>query len=224
MIRRLNMSGTRAAVLLIALGVLIVYAMRLDNLVEQIDLAMFRAQWSEKKATINLFCDDVDRYVDMDHDWGEFDYSEYMGQMVREMDTWAGVYAALMDEDLTTISVREYFEDEEPLDPALDQSFQEAVRELDQGELFVPHVTINGVNELIRVYFRWVPSGTEYNFRQLTVLAMGVDALNGPPAGGLIGWCVGLMVVASLAVVVAVVSAFPLRTRLTQYRKEARHG
>jgi hypothetical protein len=215
---RLTISKRRAAALMLALGALIVYAMRLESVADAVEDALFRSRWTEKKATLNLLCDEVDRYVEADDDWGEYDYSGDMGVMVRELDSWLGVYAALMDEGLNTISERLYAQGEEPLEPARNPSFQEAVRELDSGEMYVPSIRLDGKPGEMRLYFRWIPTGNGYSERLLAVIAMSRDALDSSPVGELIGWCVGLICAASAVIVAAVALTMPSRG------KAAAHG
>ncbi|GHU79725.1 hypothetical protein AGMMS49992_32040 [Clostridia bacterium] len=40
------------------------------------------AQWDEKVRTVNLFCDEVDRYVIEDQDWLEYDYATTINQTI----------------------------------------------------------------------------------------------------------------------------------------------
>jgi hypothetical protein len=197
--------------LLLAMGVLLAFAARLAEIAKDVDRAIYLNRWIEKKETITLVCDEVDRYVTIDDDWLEYDYASSLLETIHVLDAHPGVYVALFSDDMRTLSKRIVVDGEAEVTPLSDPEFLSAVASGERGELMIPYVDASGRGHIVPLYFRWIPEGWKYSSRLLVVAAMSPKVLEQSPTRELIGWCVALLAVAALAVVtvVAIVTSAP---------------
>ncbi|GHU77476.1 hypothetical protein AGMMS49992_25430 [Clostridia bacterium] len=196
----------RGTLILVSLATLIVFSVSLYNVVDRVDQALFMAQWDEKVRTVNLFCDEVDRYVIEDQDWLEYDYATLMRGQAQEMDAWPNLFAALYGDDMNLLTDRTTPPGEILMYPVSDPMIRGAVHSSEQGEFTTRYHGENSAGEEIRVYYRWVPSGPGYEHKILFIIAMRERPLDSAPSAMLIRWCILLIALTGVINLVAGIS------------------
>ncbi|GHU73441.1 hypothetical protein AGMMS49992_12020 [Clostridia bacterium] len=207
----------RGTLILISLAILIGFSVGLYNVVDRVDNALFMAQWNEKVRVVNLFCDEVDRFVFEDGDWLTYDYAELMRGQAQDMDAWPNLFAALYDDDLNQLTDRTTPPGETLMYPLTDPMIRGAVHVSEQGEFTTDYNGENSAGEEIRVYYRWVPTGPGYEHKLLFIIAMRERPLDSAPSAMLIQWCILLILLTGVINLIAGMSyAATKRTRRTQ--------
>ncbi|GHU78682.1 hypothetical protein AGMMS49992_29760 [Clostridia bacterium] len=187
----------RGTLILAGLVVLVAFSISLYNVVDKVDKALFTAQWREKVSMVNLFCDEVDRYVVEDGDWGDYDYTALMRAQVHDMrmDAWPSLFASLYDDEFNLLTDRMDNPVEPLIVPLSDNAVYAAVLDGDRGELSTVYHGENSEGEVIRVYYRWVPSGDGYDHKILFIITMREKPYDNAPSAMLVRWCVLLIAV-----------------------------
>jgi hypothetical protein len=195
---------------LAAFAVLVSFAARLSSVIEDVELEAFMGQWIEKVRTFDMIMDEVDDYVRIDQDWGRYNYVEHLNPTVMEMDNERGVFAALYSDELELLSRRYVVPNETPLDPLTNLDLVAAVSAFDRGNFILPFPTNNERYNWARVYYRWIPTGKQYDDKLLAVIAMWPGAMDAHPTDKLTSWCIGLLALA-LVEIIMVALALPSR-------------
>lgn len=203
----------RHAWLLIAgLVALLAYAISLSSVVAAVSDSILTNQYLMIRKTVNLMCDYIDTCISKGADWRQYDYSYIIASFTTRLDSDPGVFAALYDGRLNLISERVTSDSETPIFPHFDTSFVSAISHNERGELTSPYISLEGRSESMYLYYRWIPSGNEYDRRLLLVAAIGPNSIEGSPARTLVSWCIGLLAVSSIVVITAgVISAMTPR-------------
>jgi hypothetical protein len=193
--------GAKAIVIFIELAVALVFALQLNSVAARVERAIYEERWLANLDTLDVLCDDVDLYVAEDKDWNTYDYTRNLLAMAEKVDGARGEYAALFNEALEPLSDRRVLDSENAIDPFKDENFAAVIWTADRGALNVPHKSANGLGDTANVYFRWIPTGKEYNNRVLLVFGLSWDALKNDPRGQLMAWCVGLFAISGAIIV-----------------------
>jgi hypothetical protein len=90
---------------------------------------------------------------------------------------------------------------EKPFNPFDYPDFVTAIADVERGEMVTPYPAGLPKDRWGRVYFRWVPTGDQYDNKLLAIVGMLPSAMDGNPSGQLIAWCTGLMALAMLGLV-----------------------
>ena len=181
--------------------VALVYALQLSSVVEAVEHEAFMGQWIEKIRAFEMVLDEIDAYVYTDSDWGEYDYASHLSPSVYEFDNRQGVFAALYNDDLQLLSRRAVMPGETPFNPFDDPKFMVAIADVDRGEMIAPYPAGLPKDRWGRVYYRWVPTGDQYDDKLLAVVGMLPSAMDGNPGERLVAWCVGLLALKMLGLV-----------------------
>jgi hypothetical protein len=202
--RRLSIRAG-AWMMLAGLAALGLFALSLTGVVQSQREAIVQNRFEQLKINADVIGDHVEELVRAYGDWNEYDYVRDYAPMLQRMDAWRGTYAAMFDEHGERLSNREILEGETALDPWLDARFAGAVRENNSGEALAAAELPGGEVSDRRVYYRWIPMG-EYEHKLLLVVSLDPSALSIDPSEKLIGWCVGLLITAMLAVTVSIIA------------------
>ena len=142
---------------------------------------------------LDLVASQIDRFVEEDEDWGEYDYISLIRPTIVELDSMPMVYAALFDSNLVLQSDRIIDqENQESFDPLAYDEFMLAIEKNESGELAV--TVSDGIHPSYEghLYFRKIPSGP-YNDKILTVIGAGKYAILDNFAPWLVWGVVGLV-------------------------------
>lgn len=192
----------RGSLLIAGILALLIFAVQLHEVTDEMGAALFQAQWDEKVNTVNLLCDDIDLYVLEDRDWGVYDYAQDICHEVRGLDAWPQLFAGAYNERLNLLSNRVTHAGELPLDPLSDTAIVRAVTQTDSSEISQV-IAVGDRRERVRVYYRWVPSGPGYSSKILIMVAMRETPLASEPVARLTRWCIALIAVAGAVLLAA---------------------
>ena len=196
---------------LIAFGALLSFAARLTTVIDAVEQEAFIGQWSEKVRAFDMILNEIDDYVRYDQDWGLYDYAQHLCPTIQDFDDNRGVFAGLYNEQLQLLSEREVMFNEVALEPLNDPELAAAVANSERGSRIVSYPASNLHYNWVRVYFRWVPTGKQYEDRLLAVVAMWPGAMDGHPAERLTSWCIGLLALSTLEILMIAIALVPRR-------------
>ena len=156
----------------------------------------------EKRTEVEIIVAQVDRYVDLDKDWGTYNYASDISYVVEKLDRMYGVFAAVYDDKFRLISSRQLSEagadaSDNLFDPVQSSDFIIKSQYNNSGSL---ELTYNrGRDEVImHTYFQWVPTKPTYEKRLLIVIGVTPDSAQTHPENFMTLGMIGLIIVTFL--------------------------
>ena len=190
-------------------GALIFLTVQLSSVISRVELEAFTGQWTEKIDAFNIVIDGIDRFVAADDDCDEYDYAEILNPSIQSFDKHKGVFAALYDKDFNLLSTREVQAGENALDPLKNTELIEKIRKSQRDEMRVPYEAANGRYKFMQLYFRWIPTNTNSENRQVAVVAMWPGGIDSHPADMLISWSTSLLALSMVGFVITIIALAP---------------
>jgi hypothetical protein len=156
----------------------------------------------EKRTEVEIIIAQVDRYVELDKDWGTYNYASDISYVVEKLDRMYGVFAAVYDDKFRLVSKRELSgesadQSDNLFDPVQSSDFIIKAQYNNNGNLELPYD--RGRDEVImHTYFQWVPTKPTYERRLLVVIGITPDSAQTHPENFMTIGMVGLIAVTFL--------------------------
>ena len=170
--------------------------------------ALLREKVLEKQLDIDLICEQIDKFIQLDEDWGDYDYIPILSHDIERLDKVPGTFAALYDNDLVTLSEREPSYNT-PFEPTEHPEFVEAVQENRIGTMELWFEADDVPGRTMYVYYRWVPTDDSLSGQLLTVVAISKHSVNTSIAdwvmigAAVLILCAGVMLFATIILLAA---------------------
>ncbi|MDR2650080.1 MAG: hypothetical protein LBB94_10250 [Clostridiales bacterium] len=165
------------------IALLIIFAMLDLNALTDVRKWLLEEKKIEKKATIDQLVNMIDKFVELDNDWNEYDYRTIINIVIAETDGEQDVFAAIYNEDLEVISDRIYEPSQNMFDPTQASDFREAVYINENAWIKLSYNKGRKTIDM-NVYYRWVPN-TSYDNRYLLAVGVSTESVVVNPAGHL---------------------------------------
>jgi len=194
--------------LLIPIVFTIAAIMYFSGLTREINRTLLEEKAQEKQLELDLICDQIDAFIELDADWGRYDYRGILGHSLAFLDAQPFTFAALYDSDLREISRREPSYEGSPFDPLSYPEFLPGATSNESGHFILPFTPHGEPERDMHLYYRWVPTDVNLSGRFLTVIAISEYSVSNHAADW-VGWGAMAMIVATLilnTVMVAVIS------------------
>jgi len=140
--------------------------------------ALLQEKVLEKEIDLELLCAQMDRFIELDNDWGVYDYAAIMAHSIEYLDNLPHTFAALYDEGLNLLTGRT--NQNTPFAPMDSPDFIADVTAKEQGNLIISYNSTPTEVREMHVYFRWIPTNTTLEGRFLTVIAISEVAVTTP--------------------------------------------
>jgi hypothetical protein len=145
----------------------------------------------EKQIDLDLLCFQLDKFIELDNDWGVYDYAAIMTHSLEYLDELPHTFAALYDKDMNLLTSRT--SESAPFDPLTSEQFIEDAEANETGNLIISYNSTPTEVRDMHVYFRWVPTDTSLDGRFLTVVAISKVAVTTPTLNWAWGGAVALI-------------------------------
>jgi hypothetical protein len=183
--------------LLLPIALMILSALYCSRLASEIEKSLLSEKYAEKKLVVDMIASQSDQFIELDQDW-ETDREYYRTSLVfavEALDRTRMTYAMVFDEDLSEVSRKS--SDDSSFDPTAYGEFRDAVGESGSGGLVLPYEPPGGPRRDVRLYYRWIPTGAEYENRFLVVVGISRLTVETSLAGWVVGGAVALIVITS---------------------------
>ena len=160
-----------AVVLLAILAALCVYFSQARSRMNE---TLLQEKVIARRDEINLVCDMVDRFVERDNDWGQYDYEKTMSDAMSQIDSTggSGTYAELFDSDLSGVSDRSFRFEGVRFNPLDYPGVIETVLSNEHGEFEIRFDGLGAPAHTLHMYFRWVPTDKSLEGRLLVMVGV----------------------------------------------------
>ncbi|GHU76194.1 hypothetical protein AGMMS49992_21420 [Clostridia bacterium] len=182
---------------LLPIVTMIAFCAVFGSLLQASDKAILAEKRMEKKLSLDLVCEQIDIFVDLDQDWQpsyQF-YEDSLSLSMDILDSMDMTFAALYNEDLIYIPSFTVRQKTPLFQPELYPEFINAVHHNERGEIML----INEVDSIaardVYVYYRWVPTDKTLEGRFLTVVAISSRSVRSRVSNGLVAWIIGLILI-----------------------------
>ena len=165
-------ASTRKYLFLIPFLLLIGFCAYFYAAMNHMEDRLLREKIADRRFAVNIICDEIDRLVETDDNWGVYDYVTILSDVVAQIDGTGGTYAELFDEGIHGVSERSPLFDGAPFDPMEYPDLARAMRENEAGEMVVEFDKPGAPKHDLSVYFRWVPTDTTLEHRLLVVVGV----------------------------------------------------
>ena len=170
--------------------------------------ALLREKVLEKQLDVDLICEQIDKFIKLDEDWGKYDYIPILSHDIEHLDKVPGTFAALYNTELETLSAREPTYTT-PFEPTEHPEFVEAVQSNRSGtvELWFEAEDVPG--RAMYLYYRWVPTDESLSGQLLAVVAVSRYSVNTRIAdwvmigAAILILCTAVMLMATIIILVA---------------------
>jgi len=159
----------------------------------------------DRRFTVDLACDEVDRLVAFRGDWDTFVYTEILSEVAARIDATGGTYCQLFDGNLMSLSDRTPLFDGAPFDPWEFPAFLQAVSENERGEATVWFEKEGAVPHRLHLYFRWIPTDETLQNRLLMIVGVSKFSVNTGISSGVTYGAAALIAVSAVFIVGSVV-------------------
>jgi hypothetical protein len=179
----------------------------------------------EKRTEVEIIVAQVDRYVEIDKDWGTYNYAADISYVVEKLDRMYGVFAAVYDDKFRLVSKRVLSgesEDESDnlFDPVQSSDFIIKAQYNNSGNLELPYN--RGRDEVVmHTYFQWVPTKPSYERRLLVVIGITPDSAQTHPENFMTFGMIGLIAVTFLLNLGLVIMISRLKRNKAHLKSEA---
>jgi hypothetical protein len=164
----------------------------------EIDRGILSEKYLEKQLDIDLLGSQIDRFVELDADWADYDYERVIAYNMERLDSIPLTFAASYNEQLANVSVRTPDVQGAPFDPTVYPEFITAVRENEQGKLVLRFDPEIAATRDMYLYFRWVPTDVSLSNRYLTVVAISKYSVSNVSADWVGYGAVALIIITSV--------------------------
>jgi hypothetical protein len=183
---------------LLPIVLMIAFSVFFHILLDEIGNALLHEKMIEKRLNIDLIDSQIDRFIELDDDWGTYDYESILAYDMNTLDKLPLTFAALYDENLNNLSVRAPSYESAPFDPMIYEEFLQAIYENERGDIKVLFAPPDSEERDMLIYFRWVPSDASLNNRLLTVVAISRYSVDTPLSGWIVYGTATLIFVTTL--------------------------
>ena len=194
----------RKYLIAIALVILIAFCGFFYYAFAHVNDALLREKIIDRKFDVDLICDQIDHFVELDNDWEEYDYRTTLAYVVAEIDGTVGTYAELFDKDMNGVSERTPLYEGAPFDPREYPELMEAIRAKERGEMNVLFDKGAAPHDM-NIYFRWVPTDKTLTNRYLVIIGVTQVSVNTTISALLKYGAVALIVVAAIFIIGSVI-------------------
>jgi hypothetical protein len=178
----------------------------------------------EKRTEVDVIVTQVDRYVELDKDWGTYNYASDISYTVEKLDKMYGVFAAVYNDKFQLISQRGLSgsaadQDDNMFNPVQSSDFIIKAQYNNSGNLELPYD--RGRDKVImHTYFQWVPTKPSYENRLLIVIGITPDSAQTQPqsfmTAGMIS-LIGVTFLLNLGLIIMI-------SRIEKHKAEAAGG
>ena len=148
--------------------------------------ALLNEKVIERRVDLDIVGAQLDKYIEVDNDWGVYDYKRIIAHTMEHLDRIEMTFAAAYDEDLNTLSEREASYTGSYFEPTAFPEFTAAVGEQESGVIDLWYEdAANGVaGRTMKVMWKWIPSNPALENRFLTVVAISEFTIKTQTLGG----------------------------------------
>ena len=157
---------------LLPIILMVAFSLFFYHLTEEINNELLHEKFVEKRTNIDLIDTQIDRFIEIDADWGKYDYQSIIAYNMQYIDELPMTFAATYDENFKPISERSLSYENAPFEPVDYPEFIQAAANNEKGELILKFKPANDIERDMHVYYRWVPSDSSLDNRFLTVVAI----------------------------------------------------
>ena len=125
-----------------------------------------------RRFDVDLVCDEIDKFVEIDNDWNTYDYETILSYVVTEIDGTVGTYAELFDGHLNSLSERSPLFKGAPFDPREYPELIDFVKLNESGDMTVWFDKEGITPHDLYIYFRWVPTDKNLSNRLLVMIGV----------------------------------------------------
>ena len=188
-----NIKSSKKYLLLIPLVVSLIMLTFFSAAYDEIVRQKHELKYTTVQNSLNFIVSVIDRFVEANDDWGEYDYTSILTREFEDIDEGSLIHVVLLDHNLTPLSGHFIDDLGTSFDLLNSEEFLQAVRESDdRGELTI---TINDDARApyeILVYFKKIPTG-EYNNKLIAVYGVSKYAIGENFAPWLIWGMIGMV-------------------------------
>ena len=157
---------------LLPIIIMIAFSAFFSRVITEINSELLHEKMIEKRLSIDLIDSQIDKFIEQDADWQEYDYMSIIADSMQNIDSIPLTFAALYDGELNNISERSPSYASASFDPMTYDEFIHAVYQNERGDLILPYAPPESEERDMLVYFRWVPTDISLENRLLTVVAI----------------------------------------------------
>ena len=157
---------------LLPITIMISFSLFFYQVLEEVNLELLHEKFVEKRTNINLIGTQIDRFIEIDADWEQYDYQSIIAYNMQYIDELPMTFAAAYDEHFNPLSERSLSYEDAPFEPTVFPEFIRAAIDNENGELILKFKPTNDAERDMHVYYRWVPSNPSLNNRFLIVVAI----------------------------------------------------
>ena len=159
-------------VFLFAILVLIGFSLYFYSTADSFQNSLIEEKYFDRKLDVNIMCDILDGLVKQNGDWGSYDYTTILRNIVQELDENSRTSTQLLDENLSVIAIRTPIFSHSPIVVEEYPELVEAIRTQDSGELTIRFDKPDIPTHDVSVYFRWVPSDPSAEHKLLVMIGV----------------------------------------------------
>ena len=136
--------------------------------------ALLNEKVLERQVDLDIIAAQLDKYIEVDADWGTYDYERIIAHTMEHLDKVEMTFAAAYDENLELFSQREASYTGSYFEPTSFPEFITAVKTEESGviELWYEDSEYGVEGRMMKVIWKWIPSNQELDNRFLTVVAI----------------------------------------------------
>ena len=169
------------------------------------DTVLLEEKIYDRKFEMNLICDEIDRFAELDNDWGVYDYEHILSYVVEQIDATSGTYAELFRHDMSGISNRTPLFYNAPFDPMKYPEIVHAITQNENGEITVWFDQESVEAHDLHLYYRWIPTDKRLNNRLLVMIGVSKYSVSAKISAWITYGAVALIVVSSLFIVTTII-------------------
>ena len=163
---------------LLPILLMIAFSLFFHQLMSEIRNELLNEKFIEKRTNVDLIGTQIDRFIELDADWGYYDYQSIIAYNMQYIDELPMTFAAIYNEEFESISARSPSYEGAPFEPTRYPEFIHAVKNSEMGKLILPFTPTGDIERDMYTYFRWVPSDPTLSNRFLTVVAISKYSVN----------------------------------------------
>ena len=198
------MNGKARYLLAAAFLILALFCAYFYVAIGNVQTALLREKVAEKRLDIDLICEQIDKFIAVDDDWGLYDYQAILAHDMEHLDNVPGTFAALYNERLECVSYRTPTYTT-PFEPTDHPEFVAAANANRQGDIELWFEAPDVEGRTMHVYYRWVPTDASLSGQLLTVVAISVHSIDNGIASWVVWGAAALIMYAAVLVLAATI-------------------
>jgi len=213
-----NATDNRKYLFLVAFLILIGFCVYFYFSITHTEEMMLHEKLIDRESVVDVICETIDRFVEADNDWGDYNYQAVLSSVVTRLDGEMDVYAELFDANLRGVSRRIQTYEESPFELTDYPELIQEMGENEHGEVTVRYDKPGVTPHDIHIYYRWAPTDASQQNRLLIVLGISKFTLYNKISAWVVYGAAALIVITAVFMLAAIMLLCRLGSVYTQRR------